>query len=163
MNKVSGAERIRRICHKILSDDGLNPNRDITYCNFAVYKILHHFNLHNNFWNEKEKRIMLANEMVDVLESKYIKMPIKEVWDNPNLLLVAGWKNPIGHGHICVIYPSKEHIFSNKWQMEVPLVCNVGFENRIMGLNYAFAERPNIYLISEIEAIDDIYRVNSGS
>lgn len=154
MTYINGDTRIRQICHKILAEDSLLPKQDTTYCNFAVFRILEYFGLQWNFWNEKEKRIMLANEMCEMMASKYIEVPINEVNKTPNFLMLSGWKNDNGHGHVAVIYPTKVNATSRKWlNIEVPMVANVGKYNGIIGLNYAFAEKPKIYLIAEIPAM----------
>ena len=158
MTYIDGAERIREEIHKILSNMSYKRKDNTTYCNMATFDILERFGLQRNFWDKEEKRIMLANEMCEVLDKTYIHIgcdcdKFPELI-NSNFLMIASWKNDNGHGHIAPIYPSRTRVFSNKWKKNVPLVGNVGYENGVMGLNWAFPEEPKIYIIGEIDRWD---------
>lgn len=150
MQYIESEDVIRYHCHKILSDDSLLNKNCVTFCNIAVFDMLEYFNLQWNFWNLSEKRIMLANEMCDVLKNKYIKVSYEDAIREKCNLYIAALKNPIGHGHVAIIYPSDTVVFSKKWDCKVPLVCNVGKTNGVMGLNWAFSDKPDIYFISKI-------------
>jgi hypothetical protein len=90
----------------------------------------------------------MANEMYDILNSKFEKIDL----DYCRLSIVSGnifvacQKNPDGHGHIAVIYPVITLSYSSKWKCAIPLCCNIGKENGIIGLNWAFGEKiPDIF------------------
>ncbi len=141
--------KIRLVCHQVLANPGYLATPGKTYCNIAFYEIMKKFNLHNHFFNTKEKRIMMANEIMDSLINKFPKVHIEDVKQKiieGKQIFVAGIKeNP--HGHITVIYPVKSFVYSAKWKLEVPLCANVGIENAIMGLNYAFKNIPLFFEI----------------
>lgn len=145
-------ERLRYVIHKYLNDQSLYKKEIqggdlITYCNIGVYSILEEFGKHSQFWNGK--RIMLANEMVEVLESKFKPVDYDHDFLTPHIY-VAGCRNPNGHGHVAVIYPSKAKIFSVKWGIVVPLCANIGKFNGVESLNWCFSDIPDIYDLGEI-------------
>jgi hypothetical protein len=67
--------------------------------------------------------------------------------------VVAGWKNldypkTSPTGHVCVVAPENQLIFSNKWGRPVAIVANVGGGNWYgKGLSFAFSTtEPALYL-----------------
>jgi len=137
--------RIRIACHKILAIPTLLPD-DKTYCNIGTFMILRELGLHNDF--VKDKSIMLANEMYEMLKEKYVRVPIERVFKDllSGKVFVACLPNK-PHGHIAIIYPHDTKVFSLKWNISVPLCANIGKENGIIGLNWAFAEMPDLFEI----------------
>jgi isocitrate dehydrogenase kinase/phosphatase len=147
-------QKILLACHKTLADANLfkkdmNGANSITYCNVGVYMILNELGKQSDFWNKQLGRMMMANEMYDVLKAKYPKVDIHADFYVPKIF-VASQKNIDGHGHIAVIYPSRSKVYTGKWNCYVPLVCNIGKENAVMGLNWAFGEMPEIFDLGEV-------------
>lgn len=52
------------------------------------------------------------------------------------------------HGHVAKVLP-KMTVYSNKWGCSVPLLCNVGKSNGIVGANWAFATMPDFFMLKE--------------
>lgn len=146
-------EKLRYIIHKYLNDQSLykkeftGAENLTTYCNIGAYSILEEFEKHRPFWNGK--RIMLANEMVEVLEGSFRPVDYDFDFLKPRIYM-AGWRNMKGHGHVAIIYPSKAKIFSAKWGVVCPLCANIGKFNGIDSLNWCFNELPDIYDLGEI-------------
>lgn len=64
------------------------------------------------------------------------------------------WK---ASGHVCVVAPEPEMMYSGKWKINVPMAANVGTKNFYSGpkggLNYAFGdEQPRLYVLRRIDA-----------
>jgi len=133
-----------------------------TYCNLAVYQFCQYLHLPKEiFYNKKKKRIMTANEMYDFAKekndcfldiSKLINISFTNVCNyvithTDRIIFAIIKQNP--HGHIAPIFPNEEIKFSAKWNCLVPMVANVGKEQNIMGLNYAFADKPDFFEYKE--------------
>ena len=143
-----------------------------TYCNFFVRSVLKNIFSWPEFEHENDDQ---AGEMVDYMEThpgtwqklggtfNYIIKgqtvprvgPAYEVavrYAAQGCLVVAGQKNPDypktpPTGHVCVIAPENQLIFSNKWGRPVPLAVNVGASNWYgKALSFAFEKEPNLYL-----------------
>jgi hypothetical protein len=148
------------------------PNRK-TYCNFFVRSVLKTVFQWAEFEHENDDQ---AGEMVDFMESHpdiwkklegNFNYKIKGQ-DIPKMgpdyetavkyaaqgcLVVAGWKNPdypktAPTGHVCVVAPENQLLYSNKWGRLVALAANVGASNWYgKGMSWAFSEKePNLYL-----------------
>lgn len=96
-----------------------------------------------------------ANEIFDFLSSPangWLKVDgdIAQSHANAGCLVFAVWKNPAGHGHICVICPGKMKR-SNTFGKDVPKCVNVGrdvfFGKKI---SLAFRTEPAYYVLSEM-------------
>ena len=68
-------------------------------------------------------------------------------------LVIAGWKNPdyprtSPTGHVCIVAPENQLLYSNKWGRPVALAVNVGASNWYgKGMSWAFSEKePSLYL-----------------
>jgi len=158
MEKITGIDRIRLELHKQLSKPEYIKRGDKTFCNIFVFNFLTAFDLQKPFYNEAEKRIMIANEIYDKLLADFHKVNLDEVLENypSSNIYLASCKGQ-EHGHIAVIYPSFSKVYSNKWNRYVPLVANAGLENSIMGLNWAFQKLPDFFFIAGVLDIDNIY------
>lgn len=146
---MNSVDKIRLSCHKILAIPTLLPNKS-TYCNIGTFLILRELKLHNDFI--KNNSIMLANEMYDVLKTRYKQISLDEVFTEleTGKVFVASIKEQ-PHGHIAIIYPHRTRIYSSKWNKFVPLCANFGVENGIMGLNWAFNKEPELFEIGFVE------------
>jgi hypothetical protein len=136
-------------------DGNLIPEKDgkntITKCNMAVYALAQKLGL-AFFWKHPEERVMLANEMVDfmlahpAIFSRFQDHQIAWGLANMGYLIIAAKKDD-PHGHVAPVYPSVGMVTSGKWNAAVPYVSNVGVRNDVMGVNFAFGEQPDYYLI----------------
>lgn len=103
----------------------------VTDCNRFVYDVLSQFG-YTKFWDEKEKRPILANDMYDafLMNGDWIEVAgdIAQFHANNGALVIAGWKNlDGGHGHVCVVRPGIAES-SGSWHVtteSVPKVANV--------------------------------------
>lgn len=140
----------------VRTDTNLTPVKTqsgglITYCNLNVYRVVQALGL-NLFYNFDADRPMLANEMVTYMDifpqrfSRFQNHVIAHELVNKGFLILAGQKEEL-HGHITPLYPSAGMKTSGKWRTQVPYVSNVGERNEIMGLNFAFADLPDYYII----------------
>jgi hypothetical protein len=117
----------------------------VTYCNLAAQDIATAFGC-NDFNNK------LANEIIDFVEKseQWERVPLLQAQDLANQgSLCFAMKKGDPHGHLCVVRPGLPKL-SQKWNMNVPVVCNIGAENFIgKGVDYAFQEVPDFYVLKE--------------
>ena len=135
---------VKSACEDVLKYKHLTARNGKTYCNFGVDGILKLLGI-NCFWDEKKKRLMLANEMFDyMVKSKdWNEISWNDSINNNGLVVLAIKANP--HGHIAVVYPEGS-CKSGKWKCECPMVANIGKKNKICGANYAFRLKPEAFL-----------------
>jgi len=146
---------LRNICYKVLLNEKYYPKENETYCNLATYDILNQIGYSDGL-RKSGDRILLANEMAEVLASKYKLVDISYCLNNILNNIFVACKKDTPHGHIAIIYPIKTMVWSEKWKSLVPLCVNVGKVNAIMGLNWAFSEKPDIFKICELEYDDRV-------
>lgn len=151
---MDAVNKIRLAIHKVLSLDKLLPKNNTTYCNVGLYYILKQLGFANdpNFIFIPTKAPHTANNIYLNLKKNFKNVSIQECIKNiltGNIYVSA--KMGKEHGHVAIIYPSKTVVYSNKWGINVPLVANIGYENGIMGLNYAFEDMPDIFYLGKID------------
>ncbi len=128
-----------------------------TYCNFFTRAVCSWFG-----WNKFSGRELdQAGEIAAFLEKgdpmwREIKdMHEARDWAMKERLLIAAQVNTdkpdgkkwIATGHVCIIAPEGELVYSKKWGRKIPKVANVGRVNSYgKGLNWAFKEMPKVYL-----------------
>jgi len=146
------AADIKSACAAALGNANFNPRHDgTTWCNHAVYHILDRFGYGSLVWGPD--RPLLANEMADKLEQTCRELTFDEAFQKANsgALVVAALKAP-GHGHVAVVYPFPARFTSGKWmRWDIPCVANVGKENGVMPLNWAFGAKPRLWLVADTE------------
>jgi hypothetical protein len=133
------------------------PDLISTYCNEAVNYVackMEYFGFCRNLVLEKWEAVM-ANEMIAIMEKPdYGWLSVSgtnaQYHANKGVLVIAGLKNPDGHGHVCVVRPGVlQH--SNSWQAEAPKVMNVG---KIVFIDkkasFAFKVIPQYYVLKEM-------------
>lgn len=144
------AADIKRACAKVLAEERWEELADgTTWCNYAVHAILSQFGLGDFVLDPERKRPMLANYMAEKLENTCRELTFDEAFTKANegALIVAALKMPY-HGHVAVIYPHPGRYTSGKWQRaDVPFVANVGKDNGVMPLNWAFGAAPRLWLV----------------
>ena len=127
-----------------LGDKKFKPPVGRTFCNFAVQRICHAL----DYDNLASKN---ANQMYDYVSANWSRCHEEDAVKAALLgdIVLAAWKNPgkapNNHGHVAIVYPEKQMVFSGKWNCYTVKVANVGGTNGIMGANYAFAERPEFF------------------
>ena len=93
----------------------------------------------------------MANECYDFmcanphLFSK-IHDPLKAASMAHNGYLVFAAIKDAPHGHIAPISPSGTLETSGSWKIQIPHCYNVGKQNKLMGINYAFSELPDFFI-----------------
>lgn len=132
---------------KPTKDDPSTPqNESVTWCNKAVNEVATAL----GYTKFKGK---LANEIIDLLEKECetrewekVEIGFSCVRVNEGNLVVAGLKNPGGHGHVCIVRPGNPD-YSPKWNCGVPKVMNIGTDVFIdSNLAWAFGGKPNVYV-----------------
>ncbi len=118
-----------------------NEYVDVTYCNQAVNYIA--TNLGYTRFQGK-----LANQMVKLMETSPDWAPLsaedaKKAADDGRLV-VAGVKGD-KHGHVAVVMPGREMVWSRKWHKKAPVVASAGKKNWIIGANWAFKDPPGYW------------------
>lgn len=87
---------------------------------------------------------LLANQIYDKMRSdkNWVEVDARgaQKLANEGCLVIAGWKNPDGHGHVAVVRPGEPY-YSNSWGGVAPKVMNIGTENFInRSASYAFSK-----------------------
>lgn len=148
---MNNVDKIRNVCHKVLANTNLFPKEGKTFCNIGTYYILDELGYGHYFFDTQAKMPKLANEMNLTLKRHFKKLELNNLssdyLESGNIFIASIYNAP--HGHIAIIYPTKTKVFSFKWNTSVPLCANIGKENGIIGLNYAFDEKPDIFLIGK--------------
>ncbi len=153
---IFDVNKLKEIMDLVRNNPAYLPTRDkngvlITFCNENAFHVAQSLVL-NLFWNEKENRVMLANEMYDYMDSTPVRFSKftdhLAAWDIANKgYLVYAAQQGEAHGHICPIYPNQSLETSGKWGVQVPVCSNVGAKNAVFGVNYAFADPPTYYMV----------------
>lgn len=120
-----------------------------TFCNLFIQYICNGF-AYGNFNG------MTANDMV-----KYMQDPVNG-WISPaddgtaqshansGVIVLAGWSNPDGHGHVNLILPGILEK-SGSWARPVPKCANIGrdvFFGKRLSFAFAAQEQPKYYALS---------------
>jgi len=151
-----GTDQLKAVMDSVRLDAALVPKREqsgvlTTYCNLNAYRVVQALGL-NLFYNYPQDRPMLANEMVDIMVrrpqafSRFKDHIIAFELTNTGILIMAASKGE-AHGHIAPLYPSAGMETSGKWLTQVPRCSNVGVRNDVMGVNYAFADPPDYFIV----------------
>jgi hypothetical protein len=149
-----------------------SPGRK-TFCNFFVRSVLKNIYGWTGFETQSTDQ---AGEMTDYMNAHpqtwkkldgtfvYKIKGVEQSKEGPDYevaaqyaaqgcLVVAAWKNPdypktSPTGHVCVVAPENQLMFSNKWGRTVAMAANVGSSNWYgKGLSFAFGEKePGLYL-----------------
>ena len=110
------------------------PRQGMTYCNEAVSFI-------SSQLDYKKFNGLLANQMIDLMKTngewQDVAVDAAQFHANQGALVLAGWKNPDGHGHICVVMPGIPED-SLSWGSLAPKVMNIG-ETNFIGKRASFA------------------------
>jgi hypothetical protein len=116
-----------------------------TFCNWGLQLLA------ESLWNYKGFAGKRANDIVQFVQTS---KDWKEVDGNEahsaagaGKLVIAGIAVQGGTGHVCLICDDNM-VFSSKWGKAVPVCVNVGRNNFIKGVNWAFATEPNYYVYS---------------
>lgn len=141
---MSDKENIKRQCDANLIDPSLAPkfNKDgslkTTYCNFAVWKVAHAVG-YTGF--DCPDGPIMANQMVAVMRKGdpwyRVDASVAQAAARTGGLVVAGHEYK-DHGHVAVVSPEGGLVYSGKWKMDVPTVCNIGKKQENCGANFAF-------------------------
>lgn len=152
---IIGVDKLKAEMDRVRNDPKYLPEEwgtgKITKCNLATFQLLQNLGL-ALFWKHPEERVMLANEMVEFMDSHpALFSRFKDhtaAWEiaNTGALVLAAQKG-LEHGHICAVYPSAGMETSGKWSAAVPLANNIGTKNTVQGINYCFAEPPLYYMV----------------
>lgn len=146
---------LKKPMDEVVADPALQPDqpkKGMTYCNIAMFRIIQGLNF-NRFWHEKAERPMMANEMIDYMNSHPLEFsklfnPITAYDMANNGYLVIAALSGIPHGHVTAIYPKQDLYTSGTLKAQVPYCCNVGPKKGfgIVPLSYAFREIPDFFI-----------------
>ena len=129
---------ITEFCEKAVRDPRFQEESGKTYCNLFVQAVMSHVGC-QGFGG------LLANDVLSRIEkaNDWRKLDPDEAWRTANdgELVIAGCKNPSGHGHLCVVIAGPL-TWSKSHGDDVPMVANVG------PAKYTFFGRPASYAFS---------------
>lgn len=138
--------QLRNLCEGVVVNPRFQPNWIIrtdlleTYCNYALWLIARTFGcVINGTANQITRLIELSPEWREVFF-----LEAHELAQEGHLVVTA--RTAFLHGHVAVIYPADEMGKSGKWNVKVPIVANVGNDNKLVGLNWVFRDIPKIYV-----------------
>ena len=144
--------RIRQACHEVLAKKEYLPKLDgTTFCNYGVHEILSKLGFPEFCWDQsKAQRPMLANDIAEKCENELCELDIMNAFDaaKEGRIVLAAIKMP-NHGHVAILYPFPAPYYSGKWKMEVPCVANIGKDNGIIPINWAFGAMPKFYEVKK--------------
>ena len=147
------ANEVRRACAAVLAQEKYERLADgTTFCNMAVHEILTALRLPAFCIDPdtENKRPYLANDLAEKLETSCRELNFEEAHRLAldGAVILAALKMP-EHGHVAVVYPAQYMAFSAKWgRGDIPFVANVGKDNGVMPLNWAFGARPRLWLVA---------------
>ena len=133
--KLLDVVRLKAACDKAVTEPAFQPHKTEwgtleTHCNQAVVEIAGEMGI--------EIPLLLANELCDLFAEKWEKVSPGNAVQIAMLggIAVAA-KKFTDHGHVAIIYPVQmQH--SETYCQNVPVVANVGKENRVMRVSEAF-------------------------
>ena len=122
-----------------------SPQEGTTFCNVAVNYIAQRVGY-------EALQGKIANEIVDFLAASRdwlkIEPDVAQYHANNGGLVIAGWKNLAGHGHVAVVRPGEFATSAKLKSDKVPKVLNIGTTIALdKGANYAFGEMPNYFVL----------------
>lgn len=122
------------------------PKDGVTHCNEAI-----------NYVCEKltyiKFRTLMANQIYDLLQNNGDWLDVtpeaSQYHANAGALVIAGWKNPVGHGHVAIVCPGTAEL-SPSWNYMAPKLMNIG-ETNFIGKRASFAfsaeRRPKFFAL----------------
>ena len=113
--------------------------KDDTLCNWFVNRVAQHVGC-------DELKGLLANQIVELLGQSWILLDQDEAQEQANSghLVIAGWANPAGHGHVALVIPGKIS-WSRQFGDDVPNGANAGnttFYGRPMSHGFRKNQKP---------------------
>jgi len=145
------AADIKRACAKILAEEKYEQLADgTTFCNTALHAILRELGLVDYVWDQVNRRPMMANDIAEKLENTCKELGFDDAFQkvNDGAIVIAAMKLP-NHGHVALLYPFPGLYTSGKWKRgDLPCVANIGKDNGVMPLNWAFGAKPRLWLVS---------------
>lgn len=155
---MTAEERVKRleiVCQGVLLEPAFEPGYPVpgvTHCNEALHRICLLAFEYGGFKGLTANRI--ADKVEKDVEWTEIGPNEAHLSAEGGRLAIASWRNPDPKrsGHCAVVHPGAM-TFSGKWAAFVPLVCNVGSKNAVMGANWAFHKRPRYFLWDPPEGV----------
>ena len=138
---------ISEFAKKIYRSEDLKARSGRTYCNFFVRRVA----VHVECW---EFDGMMANQMVEHMARSdkwaLLEPDMAQAEANKGALVVAGWRNPIGNGHVCIVVKGKL-TWSKSHEDDVPLCCNVAtkpltFYGRPISYAFSAKKKPTYWV-----------------
>ena len=147
------AKRLTDLGKYVTTNPAWQPQDGKTYCNFAAAYVAGQYGYHELEFAGKP---LLANLQIDVIRGSLDWRKISG-WENCQQLqnvgkLIFFVKKAPTHGHLCFGVPSTKGgapmAQSSAYRCAVPFGANVGRQNSIRGINYAFRadDPPDAYL-----------------
>lgn len=144
------AQKLKKICDLVVNASEFKPSGGVTKCNLAVRKILEGMGI-DLFFDKKSKRVLLANEMITFIGdhpamfARYSDTD-SAIADARGGYVIMACQRGQFHGHVAILYPKgSEH--SASWGKMVPMLANVGKENKVMRASECFRTEPDYYCI----------------
>jgi hypothetical protein len=127
------------------------PVNGQTFCNAYVQEVA------ENVFSYSAFKGLLANDMVGLMaahtnEWTQVSGQVAQDDANDGAFVVAGWRNPSGHGHVSIVVPGMPQP-SEKWKdPDCPVLANVGeliYCKMGITANWAFGAEPTYFLLNE--------------
>lgn len=126
------------------------PKEGKTFCNLAMQYICNCFGY--DAFNGKT-----ANEMIDYmndLTTGWLSVSdlVAQNHANQGVIVIAGRKNPEGHGHVCLVLPGILEK-SGSYSRSVPKVVNIGknvFFGKRISEAFKVDQQPSYYALSQM-------------
>lgn len=145
-------DKIRLACHRALSIDTLYPKKtnDVNYANIGFVFIMKQLGYYDVFTEKNAFSPLLINEIYDVLSKKFSKVDIDkcEEWVCSGDIYVA-IDNNIKSWNVCVVYPTKDILYTNKFKKNVVLVASFYPVLCITSIDNAFKRIPEIFKVGK--------------
>lgn len=98
-----------------------------------------------------------ANEIFDFMSDPKngwlsVDEQVAQSHANNGAIVLAGWKNPTGHGHVCLVLPGILEK-SGSYGRAVPKVCNIGkdvFFGKKLSFAFAPSQSPTLFVLSQM-------------
>lgn len=119
-----------------------------TYCNVGVDYIARRMGC-DDFHGPAG--VFLADKICNILSKGWINITSDDAFSlaKQGTLIVAGLSSKelrATHGHVTIVYPAENMLYSGSWKKLVPMLANVGKINGVLKASQCFPIEPKYYL-----------------
>lgn len=134
------------------NNPAFHPSEGVTHCNEFIQSICVAFG-YDNFTG------LMANDIVNVMRDPSrgwisVDSDVAQSHANNGILVVAGWANPDGHGHVALIIPGIVE-WSQSYQGNLPKCVSIGspqatFFGKKVSFAFVASQSPKFYALAEM-------------